>query len=130
MEKETTINTLFGKNIYKATIANYETINENIIPHIKSFVKEKPGSVAATTDVNGNTNFTDLENAVDNLHKKKLYQSLFSALDRNINFYLHTLGYNLDKFNVHITKAWSTYTTQNQHIASHKHTEIHFSFWY
>ena len=100
MEKETTINTLFGKNIYKATIANYETINENIIPHIKSFVKEKPGSVAATTDVNGNTNFTDLENAVDNLHKKKLYQSLFSALDRNINFYLHTLGYNLDKFNV------------------------------
>lgn len=130
MEKETTINTLFGKNIYKATIANYETINENIIPHIKSFVKEKPGSVAATTDVNGNTNFTDLENAVDNLHKKKLYQSLFSALDRNINFYLHTLGYNLDKFNVHITKAWSTYTTQNQHIASHKHTASHFSFVY
>ena len=130
MQKETTINTLFGKNIYKATIANYENINENISPHIESFVKEKPGSVAATTDVNGNTYFTDLENAVDNLHKKKLYQSLFSALDRNINFYLHTLGYNLDKFDVHITKAWATYTTQNQHIASHKHTASHFSCVY
>ena len=138
MEKETTINTLFGKNIYKATIANYETINKNIIPHIESFVKEKPGEMAATTDVVGNTkiqytnkdNETVLENAVDNLHKKKLYQSLFSALDRNINFYLHTLGYNLNKLDIHITKAWSTYTTQNQHIASHKHTASHFSFVY
>ena len=38
MQKETTINTLFGKNIYKATIANYETINKNVISDIKSFV--------------------------------------------------------------------------------------------
>ena len=55
MQKETTINTLFGKNIYKATIANYETINKNVISDIKSFVKEKPGAMAATTDVVGNT---------------------------------------------------------------------------
>ena len=138
MQKETTINTLFGKNIYKATIANYETINKNVISDIKSFVKEKPGAMAATTDVVGNTkiqytnkdNETVLESAVDNLHKKKLYQFLFSALGRNINFYLHTLGYNLNKLDIHITKAWSTYTTQNQHIASHKHTASHFSFVY
>ena len=78
MQKETTINTLFGKNIYKATIANYETINKNVISDIKSFVKEKPGAMAATTDVVGNTkiqytnkdNETVLESAVDNLHKK------------------------------------------------------------
>ena len=138
MQKETTINTLFGKNIYKATIANYETINKNVISDIKSFVKEKPGAMAATTDVVGNTkiqytnkdNETVLESAVDNLHKKKLYQFLFSALGRNINFYLHTLGYNLNKLDIHITKSWATYTVKDQHIASHKHTASHFSFVY
>ena len=71
------IGSLFSKSIYKSTIDNYDTINEKLITDIQSYVKEKPGSVAATTDVTGNTNFTDLNDAVDNLHRKLKYKDLF-----------------------------------------------------
>ena len=53
-----------------------------------------------TTDVTGNINYTKLNDAVDNLHKKKLYAPLFTALNRNINFFLHSYGYNLHNFSV------------------------------
>ena len=43
------IGSLFSKSIYKSTIDNYDTINEKLIKDIESYVKEKPGSVAATT---------------------------------------------------------------------------------
>jgi uncharacterized protein (TIGR02466 family) len=130
MQKETTIGNLFGKSIYKCTINNYDEYNKPLIKDIESFVKEKPGSVAATTDVTGNVNYTKLNDAVDNLHKKKLYAPLFTALNRNINFFLHSYGYNLDKFDVHLTKAWATYTAKDQYISSHKHTASHYSCVY
>ena len=68
MENKATINSLFGLNIYCTKIEND---NQTTAKHIESFVKEKEGRTAATTDVQGNTNFTDLEEAKDNLHKDK-----------------------------------------------------------
>ena len=127
MQKEATINSLFGETIY---CTNVENNNETIAKHIESFVKEKPGRTAATTDVTGNTMFTDLEEAKDNLHKDKKYSSLFIKLKKSILEFMTAKGYNPDKFDIHITKSWATYTTQNQHIASHKHTASHFSFVY
>ena len=127
MEKEATINSLFGETIYFAHIINND---EDTAKHVESFVKEKPGRTAATTDVKGNTHFTDLEEAKDNLHKDKKYNKLFKEIGKNINAFLTAKGYSNDKFDAHITKAWATYTVKDQHIASHKHTASHFSFVY
>jgi len=127
MQKEATINSLFGLNIYCTKIEND---NQIIAKHIESFVKEKEGRTAATTDVQGNTNFTDLEEAKDNLHKDKKYYALFLKLKTCILDFMNAKGYNPDKFDVHITKAWATYTVKDQHIASHRHTASHFSFVY
>jgi uncharacterized protein (TIGR02466 family) len=127
MQKETRINSLFGETIY---CTNVENDNQSLAAHIESFVKEKPGRTAATTDVKGNTQFTDLEEAKDNLHKDKKYLPLFIKLKKCILEFMTAKGYNPDKFDIHITKAWATYTVKDQHIASHKHTASHFSFVY
>ncbi len=127
MENKATINSLFGLNIYCTKIEND---NQTTAKHIESFVKEKEGRTAATTDVQGNTNFTDLEEAKDNLHKDKKYSTLFIRLKKCILDFMDAKGYNPDKFDVHITKAWATYTVKDQHIASHRHTASHFSFVY
>ena len=126
MQKEMVIGSLFSKSIYKSTIDNYDTINEKLITDIESYVKEKPGSVAATTDVMGNTNFTDLNDAVDNLHRRSKYKDLFTELSKHISNFFIAKGYNLEKFDAHFTKAWATYTSKGQHIASHKHTASRF----
>ena len=82
MEKEATINSLFGETIYYTNIVNDD---QDTAKHVESFVKEKPGRTAATTDVKGNTMFTDLEEAKDNLHKDKKYSNLFKEIAKNIN---------------------------------------------
>ena len=125
MQKEATINSLFGETIYYTSIVNND---EDTAKHIESFVKEKPGRTAATTDVKGNTMFTDLEEAKDNLHKDVKYKNLFIEIAKNINAFLVAKGYSKEKFDAHITKSWATYTVKDQHIASHKHTASHFSF--
>lgn len=126
MRDEARVNTFFGDTVYHKDIGEDDTV----IPHIEKFVKEKPGRTAATTDVKGNTNFTDLEEARDNLHTDKKYQSVFKKIIEAINEFITAKGYNNDKLNIHITKAWATYTAKDQHIASHKHTASHFSFVY
>jgi hypothetical protein len=73
MQKEATINSLFGETIYYTSIINDD---KTTAKHIEKFVKEKPGRTAATTDVTGNTMFTDLEEAKDDLHKDSKYKSL------------------------------------------------------
>jgi len=127
MEKEARINSLFGETIFHTHI-NID--NTNYIKHIESFVKEKPGRTAATTDVKGNTEFTDLEEAKDDLHTDKNYEKLFFHILDDIKSFFKAKGYSDKKFNAHITKSWATYTIKNQHIASHKHTASHFSFVY
>ena len=126
MENEARVNTFFGDTVYHKDIGEDDTV----IPHIEKFVKEKPGSTAATTDVTGNTNFTDIEEAKDNLHTDKQYSSVFTKIKTAINEFITAKGYSKNKLDVHITKAWATYTAKDQHIASHKHTASHFSFVY
>ena len=121
MEKEAAINSLFGETIYYTNIVNDD---KNTAKHVESFVKEKPGRTAATTDVKGNTMFTDLEEAKDNLHKDKKYSNLFKGIATNINAFLKAKGYSKEKFDAHITKSWATYTVKDQHIASHKHLSL------
>ena len=130
MENQQTINNVFGKPIYRSSVENYDSINKEITPYIEKFVKEKPGTVAATTDTLGNLNSTILENAVDDLHRDKKYERLFKKLEYHIKEFLTAKGYNAEKFDIHITKAWATYTTKDQKIPSHKHTASHFSCVY
>ena len=94
MQKEATINSLFGETIYFAHIDND---NKKTAKHVESFVKEKPGRTAATTDVKGNTQFTDLEEAKDNLHNDSKYKELYKNIAKNINDFLKAKGYSKDK---------------------------------
>jgi len=130
MENQQTISNVFGKPIYQSSIDDYEKLNKDIIPHIESFVKEKPGSVAATTDVRGNTQYTDLEEAKDDLHLDKKYKKIFDQIKKHIKAFLKAKGYDQNKFDAHIIKAWATYTAKDQYIESHKHTASHFSLIY
>ena len=131
MEKpQATVNNVFAKNIYQGSVENFEKLNKEIIPHIESFVKEKPGRVAATTDVRGNTQYTDLEEAKDNLHIDEKYKKIFNEIGKHIKIFLQVRGYNENKFDAHIIKAWATYTAKDQYIESHKHTASHFSLIY
>ena len=116
MEKEARVNTLFGETVYYKEIGE----DKSVIPHIEKFVKEKPGSTAATTDVTGK----------DDLHRDKKYSSVFDKIVMGVGEFIHAKGYNREKLDTHITKAWATYTVKDQHIASHKHTASHFSFVY
>ena len=82
------------------------------------------------TNETSDSGWVSLEEAKDNLHKDKKYSTLFIKLKKSILEFMTAKGYNPDKFDVHITKAWATYTVKDQHIASHKHTASHFSFVY
>jgi uncharacterized protein (TIGR02466 family) len=130
MEKEAIIGNVFGKTIYKTSIKDHQKINKKIKPLIEKFVKEKPGTVAATTDVKGNVKATILENAIDDLHLQDDYTELFEELALDIKAFMAAKAYDDSKFDIHITKAWATYTSKGQNIPSHKHTASHFSCVY
>ena len=130
MEKEAIIGNVFGKTIYKTSIKDHQYLNGKVGPLIERFVKQKPGSVAATTDVEGNTHFTNLDDAVDNLHLQDDYKELFDALSFDIKGFMAAKSYDDSKFDINITKAWATYTTKGQNIPSHKHTASHYSCVY
>ncbi len=128
MEEQPIINKLFGKSIYKNSIKNHESINEEIIPHIEKFAKEKPGLLATTTD----TLLGDpqLDKAVDNLHQDEKYRSLFKKLQEQIKEFFNAKGYSAEKFDIHVTKSWIAYSIKGQCVPSHKHTASHYSCCY
>ena len=132
MEEEATINNLFGSRLFQSSIKDYKKINKKITPLIEKFVKEKPGRFATTTDVNGKETSTSFDgpDAMDKLHLDVKYNDLFQELNKHIVDYIQALGYDLNKFNINIVKAWSTYTAKDQHIALHRHTASHFSTVY
>tara|TARA_R110000824_G_scaffold7807_2_gene35236 strand:- start:3381 stop:4085 length:705 start_codon:yes stop_codon:yes gene_type:complete len=130
MEKEAIIGNVFGKTIYKTSIKDHQEINKKIKPLIEKFVKEKPGTVAATTDVKGNLKATILENAIDDLHLQDDYKELFKELALDIKEFMAAKSYDDSKFDINITKAWATFTSKGQNIPSHKHTASHFSCVY
>jgi len=122
--KEPQINSFFGKRVYQSSVDSFEKLNKDIIPYIKSFMKEKPGSTAATTDVEGSTK------AKDDLHHDKKFKKIFNQIRKHVQAYLKAMGYNQEKFDAHIVKAWTTYTAKGQYIASHNHTASHLSVVY
>tara|TARA_R110002020_G_scaffold122016_1_gene277225 strand:+ start:149 stop:829 length:681 start_codon:yes stop_codon:yes gene_type:complete len=125
MENEAIVNTFFGLNVYRKKIENED---EKIASYVESFVKEKNGVTVAVTDNEGYTVNTDLKD--DNLHDNEKYSSLFAKIKICILDFINTRGYNLDKFDIHMTKTWATYTEKNQKIGAHKHTASHYSFVY
>ena len=109
MENEARVNTFFGETVYYRDIGE----DKSVIPHIEKFVKEKPGSTAATTDVTGNTKLPDLDDAKDDLHRDKNYSSVFKKITTGISEFIQAKGYNKEKLDTHITKAWATYTVRS-----------------
>lgn len=128
--KEVIINSIFGELIYQSFIDDFENINKEIIPHIEKFVKKTPGRFAATTDVKDTTQNENFQGVKDDLHLDKKYENLFNQIRKNIKAFLRAKKYDENKFDAHITKSWATYSTKDQHIASHRHTASHYSACY
>ena len=51
----------------------------------------------------------DLQSIDDNLHKDKRFNKLYTELSKVIQGCLSAQKYNLDLFEVYITKSWATY---------------------
>ena len=72
----------------------------------------------------------ELQSIDDNLHQDKRFKELFIELSKVIQNCLSSQKYNLDLFDIHITKSWATLSAKEQHIAYHRHMSSHFSFVY
>jgi uncharacterized protein (TIGR02466 family) len=117
----------FGNPIFITKIDNYETINKDIKELINQEVKPTNSQFAKTTDIKSDT---PLQEITDNLHTDKRFEKLFSQIRKKIILFLTEHHYDLSVFDVHIIKAWATFSTKGQHIASHKHTASHYSLVY
>jgi len=118
----------FGEPIYITKLDDYQSINESILPILleqyePTFLEDK---YSRTTDANsikaGNLN--------DQLHTDPRFSCLYQEVFAQIRQALLTQKYNLDLFDIWITKSWVTYSSRDQRIASHRHRTSHFSFVY
>lgn len=121
------INKWFGNPIFITKIEDYESINKEIKNLINDDVKPTNSQFSKTTDVKPDT---PLQQITDNLHVNKKFEHLFQKIKKQIVIFLTEYHYDLNVFDVHITKAWATFSSKGQHIASHKHTASHFSLVY
>jgi len=117
----------FGNSIFITKLNDYEKINKSIISLINKDIKPTNSQFATTTDVRPDIPLQEIN---DDLHHNPKFKKLFSELKKFIYLYLKQHHYNLDIFDVYITKAWATFSTKGQHISSHKHTSSHFSLVY
>ena len=120
------INNWFGQPIFITKIEDYQKINQEIIDLLKEDIKPTTNQFARTTDVQ----LKETHKVTDNLHTHPQFKNLFNAIHQQIKFFLDAHHYNMEIFDAYITKAWATFSTRNQHIASHKHTASHFSLVY
>ena len=116
----------FGNPIFITKLDNYQTINREILGVIHDEVKPSKTSFATTTDVKA----SESEEVDDNIHRNPKFEKLFDAIQEQINIFLDVNQYRIDIFDTYITKAWATFSTKGQHIASHKHTASHYSLVY
>ncbi len=121
------INKWFGSPIFITKLENYEQINKDIIPLISKEVLPTNSQFAKTTDIKSNTPLQDI---TDNLHTNNKFEKLFKEIRRQVLFFFNEHHYDMSVFDVHITKAWATFSAKGQHIASHKHTASHYSLVY
>ena len=117
----------FGNPIFITKINNYQSINEDIKSLINEEIKPTNSQFARTTDIKPDT---PLQEITDNLHTNSKFENLFKEIRKQITLFLTEHHYDLSVFDVYITKAWATFSSKGQHIASHKHTASHYSLVY
>ena len=122
----TNISKWFGYPIYISQIQNYEQINKEILPILKKDVTATNSQYARTTDIKAK----DLQSIDDNLHLDERFDNLFKEITQVIIAALHGQHYDLELFELYITKSWATYSNKDQFIAYHRHMTSHFSFVY
>ena len=122
----TNISKWFGYPIYISQIQNYEEINKEILPILKKDVTATNSQYARTTDIKAK----DLQSIDDNLHLDERFDNLFKEITQVIIAALHGQHYDLELFELYITKSWATYSNKDQFIAYHRHMTSHFSFVY
>jgi len=121
----TNISKWFGYPIYISQIENYKEINKKILPILKS-VTATNSQYARTTDIVAK----DLQSIDDNLHLDSRFEELYNEITQALIAALHAQHYDLELFEIYITKSWATYSAKEQFISYHRHMTSHFSFVY
>lgn len=116
----------FGYPIYITKLKNFEKINKKILPIIINNITPTNSQYSKTTDIKAK----DLQSIDDNLHTNKKFTELYNEITKVIEGCLLAQKYNLDLFEIYITKSWATLSIKDQHIAYHRHMSSHFSFVY
>ena len=116
----------FGYPIYITKLENFEDINKKIVPVILRDITPTNSQYSTTTDVKPK----ELQSIDDNLHKDKRFKELYTELSKVIQGCLSAQKYNLDLFEIYITKSWATLSTKEQFISYHRHMSSPFSFVY
>ena len=116
----------FGVPIYITQLENFEEINKQILPILKKDVTATNSQYARTTDIKAK----DLQSIDDNLHLDKRFNKLYDQISQTIIAALHGQHYDLEMFELYITKSWATYSNKEQFISYHRHMTSHFSFVY
>lgn len=116
----------FGYPIYITKLKNFEKINKKILPIIINNITPTNSQYSKTTDIKAK----DLQSIDDNLHNNKKFTELYNEITKVIEGCLLAQKYNLDLFEIYITKSWATLSIKDQHIAYHRHMSSHFSFVY
>lgn len=116
----------FGYPIYITKLENFEKINKKILPIIINNITPTNSQYSKTTDIKAK----DLQSIDDNLHTNKKFTELYNEITKVIEGCLLAQKYNLDLFEIYITKSWATLSIKDQHIAYHRHMSSHFSFVY
>lgn len=116
----------FGNPIFITKLDNYQTINREILRVIYDEVKPSETAFATTTDVKA----SDSKEISDSLHHNFNFEKLFNEIQKQIDLFLNINQYKMEIFDTYITKAWATFSTKGQRIASHKHTASHYSLVY
>tara|TARA_R110001592_G_scaffold1059_4_gene6309 strand:+ start:212 stop:886 length:675 start_codon:yes stop_codon:yes gene_type:complete len=116
----------FGYPIYITKLENFEKINKKILPIIINNITPTNSQYSKTTDIKAK----NLQSIDDNLHTDKRFTELYNEITKVIKGCLLAQKYNLDLFEIYITKSWATLSIKDQHIAYHRHMSSHFSFVY
>jgi len=116
----------FGYPIYITKLENFEEINKKILPIILRDITPTNSQYSTTTDVKPK----ELQTIDDNLHTDKRFVKIYDEINEGIKDYLNELHYDLNLFEVYITKSWATLSTKDQFISYHRHMGSHYSFVY
>jgi uncharacterized protein (TIGR02466 family) len=116
----------FGYPIYITKLENFEKINKKILPIIINNITPTNSQYSKTTDIKAK----DLQSIDDNLHIDKRFNELYNEITKVIEGCLLAQKYNLDLFEIYITKSCATLSIKDQQIANHSHMSSHFSFVY